>query len=531
MYLIYKYVAFFTHFCYSGVQSSSPTLEVTVRKLWVLIFLLAGCGGFTNVTGVKWRTPAPGVTLSGQVELIVEPLSEPPPPNAVFMVNGAQIAKVGLEGGIYRTIWDSSGVPAGEHRLAIKPYGEAASEVPIRVSRVAGVPTSDRPGEPFDEEESLQQNDPLNLRYWFGFIPGAASLVQQLPSGPGLSDLYPNRARAALSILAAQPLTLPRGVYSFDDELEDWVFTPGDVDELRIRFAYLGEEGVQHEVEVTLVWLATTQVSVWDDGGQVEAPEEVEVTVVDNDRVLGEATFAAAYAAPESCGPMLEPASFEVQGFWYGEEGSDAPAADPPADEPPGASPAQDQPPEAPPAEGDESEVPLVEFGEVSFEVAFSRIADEVTLYTFVDVGTTEDATFAAEFDLAATGQVVREGCTPTSVDIASLDWISVLEHVATRTDGNRLEFRLSEVDEENLSAELAGSLTTYITSPTEDEEELTIFEGTLDNPDGNPYPGENVTVTPPPSFVSTHPSTTLDVYLESLVESYRELYTAILDF
>lgn len=102
----------------------------------LLLALLSSCVQVSPE--VVWLTPGEGDSVAGTVELQVEAAGETPPANVVFRVDNQPVAKVYVEEGLYRAIWDSEEVQPGDATLIAKPYGGPAISRVITVTNAEG---------------------------------------------------------------------------------------------------------------------------------------------------------------------------------------------------------------------------------------------------------------------------------------------------------------------------------------------------------------------------------------------------------
>ena len=435
----------------------------------VLIFLVS-CGQ----TGVLlWVSPTPNTTVGGSVVLQVDtPGGEVD--NVVFSANGEFIAK----SYDLSAVWDTSELPSGIYTLEAKPFGLPPTYARVRVSNVS---TS--------EPAAPKASDPLGLGPLLNLDPAPfLAFARALPPGISLREMFsqPGALRVQQTPL---PVLLPRGVYAYDEALEDWIMTPGGDDFLLI-FSYFDETGLEHLVEARVTYGATRMI----DGREV--PEALGLRVTDNERLLLYTDAAASYRDLPGCGVVLEPETLDVVGSYYS-----AASGTPP------------QPPTGGAGDGSQGPTPVQD---VAFSLRYLA-ADEAgnsVLNTRVDVAAGRVAMYGL-FDVSALLTFVRDGCLLS--DIEPVEVLSVLDVGYLRGDkptGVRLALDLSSVVRSPLAARLVGSLDVY----NNRDEDVTTFSGELSDPNRDGVPGEDAVALLPNGIRRP-----LDSYLKNLWEGYLE--------
>ena len=281
-----------------------------VRLFWCFVGLaLVGC---SPLTAVEWVTPRQGEVLSGKVAVEVRALGETPAPNAIFYADGKQVGKVALDSEGYSFIWDTQQVSPGFHVLEVRPFGEVGSRLKVEVSRTT--PPNETPS---PTPSDLSIDDPFNINTWFEFIPELRDVYQSVPAFD-LNDIYP-RVETTFRLLAAEPLLLPRGIYTYDNGTQDWTFEPHDEDSFQATLSFEDADARTHDVIVSATYNATEMVSA--GATMREVPNAFDLLIEDNGEVVAEGTFNAVYTTPEGCIPQLEPTEAALDFVWFGFDG------------------------------------------------------------------------------------------------------------------------------------------------------------------------------------------------------------------
>lgn len=457
----------------------------------VLVLLLASCAEVPTL--IAWENPTGGDVLSGIVRLDVVTQSDAP--NAVFFVDGLQIGKANLYSSAYSVAWDTTSVAEGTHNLTVQPFGEPSSSIEVMVSRSVPGSSGQSPQESSD--------DPLNLNQIIRLSPPLTGIVENFPNGFDIGDLFAKTALSVIQLMALGQVDLPRGIYSYDIEKDDWVLEAGE-ENLTIAFSY--DDGAPHDVTINVEY-GETQYVESEDGTQ-EVPNELALTVEDNEEILVDLELSAFYAEPEGCTAQLEPSQIEATGIVFGGEAQLEPEPDEAAPEEP--------------EEGGGDETPIqpgkAKIDEISFTLDYSSSEG---VYDLVVAATSEiadgDLVALLELDTVITGLEERVGCSLSAFTPETLQWSSDLgmgENLESLI-GNRISLELSSITlDEPVSAEIDAEITTY--NLERDSEDVSTVLGILSDADGDSYPGEEAVLLSPRGT-----SRTLDLWIKDMFELY----------
>ncbi len=484
----------------------------------LVLTLLVACQG--RAPAIRWLSPTAGGTLSGKVRLSVAPLGEPAPPNVVFTLGDQEIGKAYLSGDVYEAVFDTSVIDPGTYTLRAAPYG--APSLPLEVVVARNVPnTSDTvTGTPESQPDDLSLgSDPLNLGglldLW-GDVGGGSTAEAALyaPGGFPWGSLWSSSAVWAtargLFTQQTEVIELPRGYYSYNEEVQAWEGIPAGAGSLLVDFSYPDPETLEtHEIVITVDWenAGKTQV-VKGQMGDVEVPTATRVFVTDNGETILDLDIAASWRKPEGCREaILEPEMLRLVGYTSHDRPEDGDVATEQED--------GDAAPERP--EIDASDVELL------FTVGVDPATNEDTLDLSLDLVTLAGAAQASlNLEVAATGEIEREDCFASGGTVSSLSLATEigigLEDGPRR--GSRFSVAASEPDYNRdslpTSALIEGEVATFDENIL--EETITSYSGRLDETNGDGFPGENVRVVLPEG------NTTLDVYVSAVYEIYRAM-------
>ena len=224
----------------------------------LLLLALVACQ--PGAPTLRWLSPTPGGTVSGQVRLSVEALGENAPPNVVFVLGDKEVAKAYLKEGGYEALFDTSAVAPGRYTLRAVPYGAPSLPLPITVARkVPGTPDAVTETPETPTSALPLSGDPLNLGglldLWDDLAGGstAQAALQATGSFPWGSlwrgAALRARTRSLLAQQAPDTIRLPRGVYRYDEASAAWEGLPAEAGDLEIGFTYPDPETLApHEV-------------------------------------------------------------------------------------------------------------------------------------------------------------------------------------------------------------------------------------------------------------------------------------------
>ena len=439
------------------------------RYLPLVLIFMVSCG---QPGVLLWVSPTPNTTVGGSVVLQVDaPGGEVD--NVVFSVNGEFIAK----SYDMSAVWNTSNLPSGVYTLEAKPFGLPTSYAKVRVSNVST-------GEPAAPKGS----DPLGLGPLLKVDPAPfLAFARSVPPGIDLREIFaqPDALRVQQAL---EPDLLPRGVYAYDELLEDWIMTPGG-DDFLLTFSYSDETGLEHLVEARVTYGATRTIN------DQEVPEALFLRVTDNERLLLSTHADASYRDLPGCGVVLEPETLNVVGS-YASVASGV-VQDPPtggAGDVQGPTPVQD----------------------VAFSLHYLAADEEgnSVLNTRVDVAAGRVAMYGL-VDVRALLTFVRDGCLLS--DIEPTEVLPSLDVGYMRGDkptGVRLALDLSSIVRSPLAAQMVGSLSLY----KDRDEEVTAFSGELSDPNRDGVPGEKAVALSPNGIRRP-----LDRYLKNLWNVYLE--------
>ena len=426
-----------------------------------LLFLVACESSGT----LQWVSPTAHSTVGGSVILQVQTVGTPPE-NVVFSANGQLIAK----SYDLKAVWDTSELPSGDYILEAKPFGAPPSYAAVRVRNVGAA------------EPAPTETDPLELGPLLDLdVSPFREFISRVPPGSDFDDVFAaERGVGVQQVLT--PDLLPRGVYAYDEALEDWVMTPGGEDFL-LTFAYV-EGGEIHEVEARVSYGATRLLS------DQEVPEALALRVTDNAQLLLYLDTSATYRELPGCRVVLEPESIDLSGGYN-------PVSFPPDTGGAGASPP--------------NTTPIQDVGFSLHYLAADDVGNSV-LNTRVDAHAGSVGMFA-QLDVSGFLDFVRRDCALQDINpqtlLGTLD-VGYLQFLNTK--GLRLTLDLSSIQRSPFAALMTGVLSLY-DGP---KDEQTRFSGELSDPNRDGVPGENAHATLPNGIRRP-----LDVYLKNLWETY----------
>lgn len=488
----------------------------------MLVLVLVACA--QDAPSLRWLSPTAEGTLSGKVRLSVEPSGSVTPPNVVFSLDDQEIAKAYLTDGVYETIFDTAKLEPGVYTLRATPYGAQSVALPVTVAR--NVPgTTDTvigtPNTPADTPADTDLgDDPLNLGGLLdllGPVAGGAAgeALQNVPGEFPWDSLWRSSAvRAQARRLVSQQTEvteLPRGDYTYNEELEMWEGLRADAGSLVVSFSYPDPEDAHvHDILIIVDWShgGPTEV-VASQLGDVEVPTATRVSVTDNGETILDLDLGASWRTPEGCRePILEPEELSLVGYTS--------HARPEGD---GDETSEQDDPEAPARpEIDASDVSLL------LTLGVDPATGDDTLELALDLLTTAGSAQAdLNLEVAASGEITREDCFASGGLVSS---VSLATEVGIGLEGGpRRGSRFSVLADEPqynqdgfpTSVELEGEVATFDEETA--EEEVTSYRGTLDETNGDGLPGENVSVLLPDGD-----DTTLDVYIEAIYAYYRAM-------
>lgn len=484
----------------------------------MLVLVLVACG--QNAPSLRWLSPTAEGTLSGKVRLSVEPSGSVTPPNVVFSLNDQEIGKAYLADGIYETIFDTAKLEPGVYTLRATPYGAQSVSLPVTVARNVPGTTDTVIGTPNTPADAgVLGDDPLNLGSLLDLLDpvaggAAGEAVRNAPGGFPWDSLWRNsavRAQARRLISQQTEVTeLPRGDYSYNEDLETWEGIRADAGSLVVSFSYPDPEDAHiHDILIVVNWShgGPTEV-VASQLGDVEVPTATRVSVTDNGETILDLDVGASWRTPEGCREaILEPEELSLVGYTSharpeGEGGGET---------------SQEDDPEAPARpEIDASDVSLL------LTLGVDPATGDDTLELVLDLITTAGSAQAdLNLEVAASGEITREDCFASGGSVSSLSLAT--EVGIGLEDGPRQGSRFIVLADEPVynqdgfptSVGLEGEIATFDEETA--EEEVTSYRGTLDETNKDGFPGENVSVLLPDGD-----NTTLDVYIEAIYEYYR---------
>ena len=291
------------------------------RRFVILVLLgglLAACA---QPRGLSFVQPSGGASVSGMVEVMLKS-SESSPGNVELYGNGRWLGEAVKDGSEYRLSLDAKKFPAG--KLILKAVPDVGLPVETAVNVTAGggsvtMPGGNHPG---------SQGDPLNQSGVLKLLPAAAATpianaFYYLPPNFPWAKLYAPALKAGLGQLLAPaqvtaPAALPRGVFTFDEDSQAWVFEDTVAGTVEITFDYLDPvAGEPHAVKLNLIWdqdgPTTTVLGLT---GPLEVPTRAWLFFQDNETDILNLEVSTDWFKPDDCDtPILLPETLKVAGW------------------------------------------------------------------------------------------------------------------------------------------------------------------------------------------------------------------------
>ena len=292
-----------------------------IRRLVGLALLCASLAACSSPRGLSFVQPSGGASVSGMIEVVLR-ATEPTPGIVELYGNDRWLGEVVREGEQYRLSVNAGQFSAG--KLILKAVPQTGLPVETAVTVTAGGDSVSMPG----SNNPNRGDDPLNQGGLLGLLPGAAitpigNAFRYMPPNFPWAKLYAPLLKAGVGQLlapaqAAQPATLPRGVFSFDEIEQTWVFEDTQAGTLEITFNYLDPtQGEPHDVKLNLIWDQDgPTTTVQGLTGPLEVPTGAWFFFQDNEADIVNLELSFDWLQPEACDtPVLIPETLKVAGW------------------------------------------------------------------------------------------------------------------------------------------------------------------------------------------------------------------------
>lgn len=383
----------------------------------LLSCLLGACSQPQNLSFVR---PTDSSSVSGRVDVMLRAVTPEQVGKVELYVNEQFLGRAEQDGATYRYMLDTQNFSVG--RLSLKAVSESGFSARTVVEVVASGNEVSTPG----SNNPNRGDDPLNQGGLFELLPAAAitpigNAFRYMPGDFPWAKLYAPLLKAGLGQLlsptqTAAPAALPRGVFTFDDLEQTWVFEDAQAGTLEITFNYLDPiEGEPHDVKLNLIWDQDgPTTTVQGLTGPLEVPTGAWFFFQDNEADIVNLEFSITWLQPETCDTaILIPETLKVAGWLLKPREAKFPEATTMAQ---GSSLSVQQ---TDGAGGDEEEEPDDTFENTGVQLAFN-VEDSVegtrVASQFYTTAVTEQG---AEVELGyifdARGPVVFDGCNVVS--------------------------------------------------------------------------------------------------------------------
>ena len=292
-----------------------------IRRLVGLALLCASLAACSSPRGLSFVQPSGGASVSGMIEVVLK-ATEPTPGIVELYGNDRWLGEVVQEEEQYRLSVNAGQFSAG--KLILKAVPQTGLPVETAVTVTAGGDSVSMPG----SNNPNRGDDPLNQGGLLGLLPGAAitpigNAFRYMPPNFPWAKLYAPLLKAGVGQLlapaqAAQPATLPRGVFSFDEIEQTWVFEDAQAGTLEITFNYLDPtQGEPHDVKLNLIWDQDgPTTTVQGLTGPLEVPTGAWFFFQDNEADIVNLELSLDWLQPEACDtPILIPETLKVAGW------------------------------------------------------------------------------------------------------------------------------------------------------------------------------------------------------------------------
>jgi len=290
-------------------------------RLLGLVLLGTTLASCSQPRGLSFVQPAGGASVSGTIAVVLK-AAEPNPGRVELYGNGLWLGETVREGAEYHMNIDASRFPEGKLILRAVPEAGLPVETAVKVSAGGSgvaMPGGNQPG---------SKGDPLNQNGILGLLPAAAATpigdaFYYMPQDFPWVKLYAPLLKAGLgqmlaSTQVAVPAALPRGVFTFDDLEQTWVFEDTEAGTIEITWNYLDPiAGEPHDVKLNLIWdqdgPTTTVLGLT---GPLEVPTRAWFFFQDNETDIVSLELSFDWFKPDMCDtPILIPETLEVVGW------------------------------------------------------------------------------------------------------------------------------------------------------------------------------------------------------------------------
>lgn len=290
-------------------------------RLFGFVLLGAALAACSSPRGLSFVQPSGGASVSGMIEVVLK-ATEPNPSNVELFGNDRWLGEAVKEGAEYRLSVNAAQFSAG--KLILKAVPETGLPVETAVTVTSGGDSVSMPG----SNNPNRGDDPLNQGRLFELLPAAAmtpigNAFRYMPGDFPWAKLYAPLLKAGLGQLHAPaqtvaPAALPRGVFTFDDLEQTWVFEDTQAGTLEITFNYLDPiEGEPHDVKLNLIWDQDgPTTTVQGLTGPLEVPTGAWFFFQDNEADIVNLELSITWLQPETCdSPILIPETLKVAGW------------------------------------------------------------------------------------------------------------------------------------------------------------------------------------------------------------------------
>ena len=285
----------------------------------LLSCLLGACSQPQNLSFVR---PTDSSAVSGRVDVILKAVTPEQVGEVELYGNEQFLGRAERDGETYRYMLDTQAFGVGKLSLkAVSEFGFSARTV---VEIVAPGDEVSTPG----SNNPSRGDDPLNQGGLLGLLPEAAvtpigNAFRYMPPNFPWAKLYAPLLKAGLGQLLAPaqmaaPAALPRGVFTFDELEQTWVFEDTQAGTLEITFNYLDPiEGEPHDVKLNLIWDQDgPTTTVQGLTGPLEVPTGAWFFFQDNEADIVNLELSFDWLQPEACDtPILIPETLKVAGW------------------------------------------------------------------------------------------------------------------------------------------------------------------------------------------------------------------------
>lgn len=482
-----------------------------MKRLGLLtLVLLTACG--LRSSPLVWTSPGENSTLVGESTLTVTGANDTITA-VTFYAGDKLIGEAEVNGNAFSLGFNATEYPEGKLLLRAVPNTGAPSTLSVQIAH-SGTGTVNTPGQPQenDPSDSAVGEDPLNLGGLEGLVPGidenpVGEAIVNFPPGFPVESLMKRqvvvqKVRSLLPMQEAEPVLLPRGVWTFNPELEEWEVEEAPFDAAQINFSYVDGEGQSHDIMATVWWDRYDEtIMAQQSGVDIELPTSMWLEVRDNDKTILDVDVATDWLQPAGCDvPMVVPETLELEG-WVNEE-RPLETYEPPEVTPEPATLEVMQEDDGGEGSADEVIKHLLLGTGLQFSVTYDQTTPDETLEAefYLDAVTDQDLQVSTYWLLESEGELAIEDCNVTggTLDMFNLYASLVYGPEGEAYNGPVLNFNLSDLtyDEDGVptSARLDSVLnvlyadepaqTTYVEGDLSLDDEGFEADGTVTLPD-----------------------------------------------